>query len=149
MKTGAIEKTWNSFPGFGKFIIVGVGSFGVYKLVKNLLKDKPPQVTLPNGGQGLVAGTDSSGNVVLWSGLPLATKLYKGMKGFNFVSPVEEWRQLAELPTDDMVADVYNKFNQLNGDESLTVAIKDEWSSFEGKVQKERALLRLNRLNLI
>jgi hypothetical protein len=149
-----IRKTWDSFPGIVKagFVITGgvLAFVGTKKLIAYI--NKPPPITLPQGGAGLpVVSYGANGQAVFWNPEPLAKALFEVMNGLFTMSGTkdEQWTKLANLPTDDMVVSVYNYFNDKYGKgETLTAWIKGEnWYDVFGS-GRELALNRLQSLQL-
>ena len=110
-----------------KFAILLVVGYAGYRIIKRL---SIPQATLPQGGAGLpVVGYTQTGQAQLWNPEPLVDELYNVMDGLFTLSGTKDaaWRKLLELPSNDMVTSVYNRFNVKHGaGKTLTAWIREE-----------------------
>jgi len=143
---------FNKLPLPVQIAIVGGAGFGIYKLVKYLTKPKPTTYQLPAGGAGIpVVGYNQQGQPIQWNPEPLVDELYDVMDGLFTLSGTKDaaWLKLAQLPSNDMVVSVYNRFNLKYGNgDTLTQWIRDEvWTDIAG-TGKNDALNRLQSLGL-
>lgn len=146
-----VVRTWDSFPGWAKFVTAGAVVYGGYRVVKSFTR-RPPPANVNTAGLPIV-GYSPSGVPALWNGNALANKLHDVMDGFATLTTTKDdaWQDLIDLPTDEMVKQTYNEFNRLyskDKDDTLTQWIKDEnyYDYFSGV--KEKAIRRLTTLNL-
>lgn len=130
-------------------------AFGLYWVGKRLFTGPAlPKANLPTGGKGIpMVGTGPGGAPIPWSPVPLASNLFDVMDGIDLTYKKEDqWRKLAELPTDDMVVATYNYFNSMPAvvkaqAGTLVQWIRDEYGAVSGSTKPE-ALARLTRLGL-
>lgn len=125
-------------------VVVVLIIFSVYFYFQGKRKAEGPKVTYPQGGSGIPAG---------WSPEPLVARLYDAMSGlFTFTGTKDAaWRELRDLPSDDMVTAVYDVFNQKYYSESqatLTQWIRDENYFDPLTGVKETTIKRLENLRL-
>lgn len=146
MQKGTVYNFYKDLPGWAKGVTVVTILLAlivtVYQ-IRKWLKNRPPRVTYPNGGQGLPAGFDPK---------PYAKTLHDTMSGPNLtISPQRDAivLKVSTLPTDDMFVAVYDVFNQLymsEGDGTLRDWINDEVTLPYGL--KGAMEMRFNKLNL-
>lgn len=144
--------TFNKLPIVAQIAIVGFAGYGIYRGIKYLSKPRPQQYPLPAGGAGIpTVGYTPTGQPITWNPEPLVDELHDVMDGLFTFSGTKDatWLKLAQLPSNDMVTAVYNRFNQKWGDgDTLTQWIRDEyWTDVAGN-GKQSALDRLTSLGL-
>lgn len=126
----------------GLIVLVALGWY-FYRQGKH--KAEGPQVNIPQGENSIPKG---------WSPLPIVEKLHDLMGGFLPAmsgTMDDAWKELRDLPTDDMVKAVYNAFNQKyfgSGSGTLTAWIRgvSYYDYFSGV--KSSLLARLQNLGL-
>lgn len=125
-------------------ILIAIALIFLYGRKRGLETANGPDVTYPDGGDGIPAG---------WSPEPLAEELHNVMDGLFTGSETKDdtFRKLLVLPTDDMFVAVYDVFNQEHfseGDGTLKQWINDEvlTSAFTSTVDQLND--RFDELNL-
>lgn len=141
------------FDIFGKYknVVIGIIILIVVVLIiyfwgkrNGRLKTTGPNVSYPNGGQGIPSG---------WNPTPLAKELHQVMDGLLTLSGTKEnaFKKLLTLPTDDMFTAVYSAFNQLyfsKGYGTLREWINDEKYTDITTNTIENLNIRFDSLNL-
>ena len=126
-KKKTIRDQFNELPLGLQIGIVSVLGYAGYRLYKRLTVQT---YTLPQGGAGLpVVGYTQGGQPQLWNPEPLVDELHNVMDGLFTLSGTKDaaWKKLLELPSNDMVTAVYNRFNVKHGaGETLTAWIRQE-----------------------
>lgn len=141
MQKGAVYNFYKDLPPWAKgasvLIVLGIGVV-TYFSVRKWIKNRPPHVTYPNGGQGIPDGFIPEN---------YAKKAHDTMVGIPSVEREGILSLIASLPTDDMFVAVYDTFNQLymkEGKGTFRQWIDDEW----GVSSKDALNKRFDKLNL-
>jgi len=147
MKKGSLYNFYTEMPGWAKgvSIVIVMAIIGIFAWrINKYLKNRPPSVHYPNGGEGIPAGFDP---------IPYAKKAHDEMSGISILfSPGRDTilTQIALLSTDDMFASVYDVFNQMymkEGEGTFREWINDEsFAPFSPIPTKLNA--RFDKLNL-
>lgn len=150
MKNKLVDK-FGKLPLLAQIAILGASGYVIYRGVK-FLRTRPTLYPLPQGGQGIpVTGYTPTGAPIQWNPEPLVDELHDVMDGLFTLSGTKDaaWLKLVQLPSNDMVTAVYNRFNQKWGDGStLTQWIRDEnYYDFTTGV-KDQAINRLTAAGL-
>lgn len=127
--TADLSRTWKSLPSPVRIGAIGAGAFLVYKIIQRTTSFIPP-APLPTGGYGIpTVGYTPQGTPVAWSPEPLVDELHNVMSTASLTGTKDAaWQKVIDLPSPDMVAAVYNRFNQKWGDgDTLTQWIDDEF----------------------
>lgn len=142
MQKGAVYNFYKDLPGWAKgasvLIVLGIGVV-TYFSVRKWIKNRPPSVHYPNGGEGIPVNFDAK---------KLAQNAYKAMKGINLVPASGALLPIIMLPTSDMFVAVYDVFNQLymhEGEGTFREWVNDEAAigSIKGQFNN-----RFDQLNL-
>jgi hypothetical protein len=138
-----VREAFQSKP-FQIFIIFAIVVAIIYYAGRSagLKKAEESVVKLPDNGSGIPKGFDPT---------PYANELFEVMKGLGQLTGAKDkaFRKTLELPTNDMVAAVNNKFNQLylsRGSGTLVKWLEDEmWYDYFTGI-KDKLITRLKSI---
>ena len=150
MKKNLFSK-FQELPTLLQIAIIGGAYYGIYRGIK-FIRNRPQQYQLPAGGAGIpITGYTPTGQPIQWNPEPLVDELHDVMDGLFTPTGTKDiaWTKLAQLPSNDMVVAVYNRFNSKWGDgDTLTQWIRDEYWTGVVETVKHDALNRLTSLGL-